>query len=200
MIDLPDFSSFGGISWGRIPWGLVLGAVTVAGFLRKKSGHREAKRGFPELAERLGLNFKASPYRSGIGRISGQFRGYTVAVDPDDQRAVRVQLPHSLGLDISLEERTGRARAAYEPFRTETRGAFRRLARAYGTAEGVQRFQAARTSHEVEALLDIRELRTFLVTEESIVMSFDFGSPPFLPVRTVERVLPVLVRWAEELS
>jgi hypothetical protein len=195
VIDWPDFSAL-----GSVPWGLVLGAVTVFGFLRKKSGHRDAQRGFPRLAERLGLTFKASSYQSGIGKMSGQVRGYAVVVDPDDQRVIRVQLPHPVGLDLSLEERTQRTRSGYEPFRPETRGAFRRLARAYGSQEGIGRLHTARSSPDVEALLEARELRTFLVTEESIVMGFDFGSPPFLPVALVERAVPILVSWAEELS
>jgi hypothetical protein len=191
----PDFSVL-----ERIPWGFVLGAVTLVGLVRRKSGHRRAQREFPELARKLGLEYRPSPYRSGVGRISGNYEGLSVVVDPDDQRGIVVRLTQSLGLDLSLTERPGRPRVGYERFRPDTRGALRRLVRAYGSPPAIVRLESSATSREVEALLEVQQVKTFLVTEESIVITFDFGSPPYLPGDLVQRVLRVFTSWAGELA
>src|SRR5690606_39370728 len=85
---------------GALPLGMVFFAGLVFGVLRRKSGHRAAARGYPDLATRLGLTYKPSSYRSGVGSLVGTYQGFVVIVDPDEQRRIRVRFEGAPAVDL----------------------------------------------------------------------------------------------------
>jgi hypothetical protein len=169
------------------------------GLLWRKSGHRTAARDFPELAGRLGLTFRASPYKSAIGRIQGELSGQSVLVDPDDLRGIRVNFGAKVGLDLSLGSRRGRPRTGWVPLDVGARRFRRRFEWAYAAPENVELLDEAQHTAQVLELLELSELKSFSLSEDGMMLSFDFGNPPYLPVALVERVLPLLAAWAAEL-
>lgn len=190
----PDFSSL-----SRLPWGMLLGGATLIGLLWRRSGHKSAARDFPALANRLGLTFRPSPYKSAIGRIQGDLQGRGILVDPDDLRGIRVTFGTKVALDLSLDPRRGRPRNGWMPIDVSARRFQRRFEWAYAAPghEGILE-ESMHTARVLE-LLDQRALKSFSINDSGIVLTFDFGNPPYLPVALVERLVPLLAAFASEL-
>src|SRR5690606_9153412 len=97
-----------GFGDGALPMGLLFFAGLVFGLVRRKTGHRLARKQYPELATRLGLTYRPSPYQSGVGTLSGEYRGFSVIVDPDEQRRIRLRFEGSPKVDLRNYEKEGR--------------------------------------------------------------------------------------------
>jgi|GEM_PF-6698161 len=178
---------------------MLLGGATLLGLLWRKSGHKSAAREFPALANRLGLTFRASPYKSAIGRIQGEVLGRSVLIDPDDLRGIRVTFGTKVALDLSLDPRRGRPRTGWVAIDVSARRFQRRFEWAYA-APGIESILDDSThTAEVLELLDQRTLKSFSINDDGIVVTFDFGNPPYLPPAMVERVVPLLAAFASEL-
>lgn len=190
----PDLSSL-----SRLPWGLLLGGAALVGVLWRKSGHKSAAREFPSLAQRLDLTFRASPYKSAIGRIQGELLGRGILVDPDDLRGIRVTFGTKVALDLSLDPRRGRPRNGWVPLDVSARRFQRRFEWAYAAPGNEGILAESKHTAEVLELLDQRTLKSFSVNDDGIVVTFDFGNPPFLPVTLVERIVPLLAAFATDL-
>src|SRR5690606_9611143 len=85
-------------SLGALPIGLVFFAGTAFGVLRRRRGHVAARAEYPAIARQLGLTFRTSRYRTGVGTLVGSIEGFKVIVDPDEQRRIMVSFSEAPGV------------------------------------------------------------------------------------------------------
>lgn len=186
-----------GFGDGALPMGLIFFAGLVFSLLRRKTGHHLARKQYPELAARLGLAYKPSSYRSGVGTLSGTYRGFAVVVDPDEQRRIRVRFEGSPKVDLRNYEKEGRPphdmRTVFS--RDKKFDAFFKT-RWAGEAE---RTLLEALDHPAALLAPfrlVRELKELNVTAVGVSCVFDYGNPPFIPRDVVELLLPAMVELA----
>jgi hypothetical protein len=177
--------------------GLIFFAGLVFSLLRRKTGHRLARKQYPELAVRLGLTYKPSPYRSGVGTLSGTYRGFAVVVDPDDQRRIRLRFEGSPKVDLRNYEKDGRPPHDMRTVFTRDKkfdGFFK--TRWAGEQERVQLESLERPGALLAPFRLVRELKELNVTAAGVSCVFDYGNPPFIPRDVVELLLPAMVELA----
>ncbi len=185
------------LSQGAMPFGFVMFAGMIFGFLRRKAGHRLAAARYPALAEKLGLTYKPSRYREGVGQIVGRYEGYSVVVDPDDQRRIRVVFQTEPQVDLRNYDNAASRSLGLEPYFS----ADKRFASFFKTSfVGEKAYEALealkKPSELTEPLRAIHQLKQLNVTPSGVSAVFDFGNPPYIPAEVVEGVLPRLIRIA----
>lgn len=185
---------------GALPMGIVFMAFTVFGVLRRKAGHGLAARDYPALAARLGLAYRPSRYRTGVGTLSGLLGGLKVIVDPDEQRLIRVRYPEDVPMprvELHTYEHNKKLPEDLRPLRIADRrlqGWFRTCYAAPAEAEIL-----ARELPALAGLRSIRQLKTLSITPSGLTGHFDYGSPPFIPAAIVSEVVPLLCALASSL-
>lgn len=182
-----------------LPIGFLMFFGMVFAFLKRRASHKLASRAFPMIAERMGLTYKPSPYRRGIGTLSGTVQGYRVFVDPDDQRKISLHFRGQPGVLLRNYDQNQRPPAD--------------LARLYSGNKSFDTFFKTRYADEavsarirafkgwrplVQALTQEfrRELKQFNVSETGITLVLDFGNPPHIPGGVVERLLELMLQLA----
>ncbi len=187
----------GGMSDSMLPLGFLFFGIMVFGFLRKKAGNVVARSQYPALAERLGLVHKPSPYRNGIGRLEGVFDGYSVSVDPDDQRRIFVRFANSPRVELHSYVHNKRPSAGQKNFRPPSGTLASQFKTAQASPELIEAFSEDEALPAlIKPLKFIRELKTVSVTASGVMAVFDYGNPPFIPTGIVEDVLPRLTSLA----
>lgn len=180
---------------------MLMFAVTTWGFLRRKTGHVLARSQYPELAKQLGLTYRQSRYASGVGVLSGTYQGHQVTVDPDDQRHIRIALPEPPGVELWMHKHNRRPPPGMQSFRPRSRALAALFQTAHGTPRGIRIVQEAEDLDAIaNRLRRMRELKSFSVTENGVTAVLDAGSPPFIPVPVVRRMLDAQVRIAEKFQ
>ena len=186
---------------GALPVGMLMFAITTGGFLLRRTGYHVARKSYPKLAEHLGLSYKPSRYASGVGTIAGLLSGRRVVIDPDDQRHLRVAFLHPPGLELWMHAHNRRAPPGMESFRPRSHAAASLFQTAHGTPDAICRFNESDPWIELgPRLRRIRALKGLSVTGAGITLSFDFGSPPYIPADLVRELVPELLRVAETLE
>lgn len=189
---MPDW-----LSDGALPVGMLFMLVTVLKVVRRKAGNVVARAQYPGLAKKLGLSFTPAPYKNGVGRLSGQYKGFRVVVDPDDQRRIFIAFRSSPAVELHNFIHNKRSRVGQGSFRPsekvlsklfKTCHASGELARALNEAEGL--------AERLKPLFFVRELKTLSVTASGVSAIFDFGTPPYIPAELVDDLLPRLVQLA----
>lgn len=184
------------LDWTQLlPFGVVLFGVTALGFTRRRAGRALARRDYPKLAGKLGLELHAADGQ--VGTLTGSMEGVRVRVE-SDERARLVCYPVSdIGLDVRNYAHHKRTPAGYETIslgnRVDDRWALNRFAR-----EGVdsERSRAALRALVARLGSERERVKTFTVDAEKIECLFDFGVPAYLPAGVVERLLPAMVALA----
>lgn len=194
------------VSLGALPLGLIFFVGTAVGVLRRRSGHVSARAEYPALASELGLTYRASRYASGVGTLNGTVDGFKLVVDPDEARRVWLSWSAAMGeqgpgLILHHRPDTRRPPPGYSPIRVKnqrvasffaTTLATEEAARSLGDGDGLEPF--------VRAVGELRGLKEASVTSVGISLTFDFGSPPFIPAGVVRTVVPALIALAQTLS
>jgi hypothetical protein len=166
---------------------------------RRRARFRAAARNFPALGEKLGLEFKPAPNPRSIGTLSGDYRGYRVFVDPDEQRRIMVRFEQEPGVDLRNYEHTRRPPRDTHVFYSgdkrfdsffKTRVASDMVADRLSAVE--------RPSRLLDPFLGAyyRELKQLNVTPNGVSCVFDFGNPPHIPATAVELLLPAMIELA----
>ena len=187
------------LSNGALPIGFLMFFGMAFAFVKRRATHRLASKAFPELAGRLGLVYRPSPYRGGIGTLAGTFQGYRVFVDPDEQRKISlyfVGTPRVLLRNYAQNQRPpddlGRLSSGDRNF-----DAFFKTRYADDAISArIQQYKQWRPLVEVLEGQFRRELTQFNVSETGITLVLNFGNPPHIPSGAVERLLEILVRFA----
>jgi hypothetical protein len=180
-----------------IPVGLVFFGSMVLGFLRRRAGNKHATKQYPALAARLGLTHRPSRYQKGVGTLSGDYQGFTVVVDPDEQRRIRVKFQGHPRIDLrSYDIPTPPPQGMGTLFsRDKNFDAFFKT-RYVGSEERERLEDLERPSDLLTPLRQLRELKQLSVTDSGVSAVFDFGNPPHIPADVVEAILPALVKLA----
>jgi hypothetical protein len=181
---------------------LMFAGMFIALVLRRARARRAA-RDFPLLARELGLDFRPSPHQRAIGTLSGEFMGYRVFVDPDEQRRITVRFEHEPGVDFRNYE--------------QARGAPRAMSTFYSGDKRFDAFFKTRYADDevAERLADVpkpsrlldpfrgqyyRELKQLNITSNGVSCVFDFGNPPHIPAEAVGLLLPAMVGLARVIE
>lgn len=188
------------LSSGALPIGFLMFFGMVYAFLKRRTAHHLASRAYPELGRRLGLAFKASPYKKTIGTLSGHFQGYRVFVDPDEQRKISVHFTGEPSVLLLNYRQNQRPPADAERLYSGDRQFDAFFKTRYASNEISERFKKRRALGEL--LVDFegtfrRELKQFNVSSTGISIVLDFGNPPYIPASAVERLLPPLIEIAK---
>jgi hypothetical protein len=184
-----------------LPIGLVMFTSLVWGVYKRRAGHRHAREDYPALAARLGLVYRPSSSKNQIGQMLGTLRGYSVLVDPDDQRKIIVRFSGTPNLDLRNYESPRRSsQLRYFTFRERVANDFFKTR--YVDSDIAERLNAV----DVSALLapftqryryDVKQLN---LTEHGVTCVLDFGNPPHIPGVAIEILLPALLDWAEVIE
>jgi hypothetical protein len=180
-----------------VPVGLVFFGGMVLAFMRRRVGNQNATKQYPALAARLGLAHRPSRYQTGVGTLSGQYQGFAVVVDPDDQRRIRVKFRGQPRVDLrNYELPTPPPQDMGTLFsRDKHFDAFFKT-RYVGSEERARLEDLERPSEMLAPFRQLRELKQLAITESGVSAVFDFGNPPHIPASVVEALLPPLVQLA----
>jgi hypothetical protein len=191
------------LSSGALPIGFLMFFGMVYAFVKRRASHKLASRAFPSLAQRLGLNFKPSPYRGGIGSLSGTLRGYRVFVDPDEQRKISLHFSSERGVllrNYKDNKRPGQGLNWLYSGDKRFDGYFKTRYADDRVAENIRGYKAWRPIVlELEQAFR-RELTQFNVSETGITLMLDFGNPPHIPAKAVERLLDIALKFARVID
>ncbi|HEY6729373.1 MAG TPA: hypothetical protein VI197_35425 [Polyangiaceae bacterium] len=184
---------------GALPIGFLMFFGMAFAFVKRRATHKLASKAFPELAERLGLIYKPSPYRGGIGTLSGTFQGYRVFVDPDEQRKVSLHFEGAPGVLLRNYAQNQRPPAELNRLYSGDRSFDAFFKTRYADDGVAARIQEYEKWPALVAVLEgefRRELAQFNVSESGITLVVNFGNPPHIPGGAVERLLEICVRCA----
>lgn len=188
---------------GALPIGFLMFFGMAFAFVKRRATHKLAARAFPELAGRLGLVYKPSPYRGGIGTLSGTFQGYRVFVDPDEQRKMSLHFEGTPGVLLRNYAQNQRPPAELNRVHSGDRS-FDAFFKTRYADEGVaERIQQYKQWQPLVAVLEgefRRQLAQFNVSETGITLVVNFGNPPHIPGGAVERLLEIMVRFASVID
>jgi hypothetical protein len=169
----------------------------VFAFLRRRAGNQQATKQYPALATRLGLTHRPSRYEKGVGTLSGEFRGFDVVVDPDEQRRIVVKFRGQPRIDLrSYDIPTPPPQGMGTLFsRDKQFDAFFKT-RHVGSDEQARLEELPRPSELLAPFRHVRELKQLSMTASGVSAVFDFGNPPHIPADVVEGLLPAMVELA----
>lgn len=177
--------------------GMLFFGIMVLGVVRRKAGNVLARGMYPGAAQRLGLTYVPSPYKVGVGRMEGEFQGYRVIVDPDDQRRIFLKFADSPAVTLHSYAHNKRPSKGQLSFRPASRILSAQFRTSHASPEMIDKLNQAESLEEIlKPLKFLRPLKTLSVTASGVTAVFDYGSPPFIPSSVVEDVLPRLVALA----
>ncbi len=178
--------------------GFLFFGIMVFGVMRRKAGNVVARGLYPKLAEKLGLSYEPSTYKAGVGRLVGEYEGYRVTVDPDDQRRIYLRFAGRPSVSLHSYAHNKRPAQGQRNFRPTSKVLSTQFKTAQASDEIMERLNADEALPSVvKPLKFLRELKTLSVTENGVTAVFDYGSPPYIPASIVEDVLPRLVSLAQ---
>lgn len=178
--------------------GMLFFGITVLGFLRRKAGNVVARSQYPQLAQKLGLTHRPSPYKQGVGKLEGRISGFSVVVDPDDQRRIFVRFSSTPDVRMYSYAHNKRAVGNMVSFRPVTSVLAAQFKTAQASRTLIDRFTLAEQelSRTLRPLSFVRQLKSLSVTDSGVTAKFDYGNPPFIPADVVLDVLPRMVALA----
>jgi len=188
---------------GALPIGFLMFFGMAFAFVKRRATHKMASKAFPELSERLGLVYKPSPYRGGIGTLSGTFQGYRVFVDPDEQRKVSLHFEGAPGVLLRNYAQNQRPPAELNRLYSGDRSFDAFFKTRYADDAVAERIQQYKKWQPLVAVLEgefRRELAQFNVSETGITLVVNFGNPPHIPGGAVERLLEISVHFARVID
>jgi hypothetical protein len=183
---------------GALPMGMLFFAIMVLGFVRRKAGNVVARSQYPGLAGRLGLKYVPSTYKTGVGRLEGDFRGFRVSVDPDDQRRIHVRFSGQPAIELHSYVHNKRSRQGQKSFRPTSRVLSQLFKTAHASPSLIETLNAdERLAQQLKPVKFIRQLKTLSVSSSGVIAVFDYGNPPYIPAGIVEDLLPRLATLAQ---
>lgn len=183
---------------GALPMGMLFFGIMVLGFVRRRAGNVVARSMFPGLGKKLGLTFIASSYKNGVGRLEGDYRGYKVTVDPDDQRRIFLRFRTQPAVELHSYVHNKRSSPGQRSFRPVSRILSQQFKTAHASPALIEAFNANETLPAlIRPIKFVRELKTLSVTSTGVTAIFEYGNPPYIPVDIVDDLLPRLVALAE---
>jgi hypothetical protein len=183
------------LDWTHLlPFGVLLFGITALGFTRRKAGRSLARREYPKLAKRLGLDFIAPAGSREVGTLTGTVDDVRVRVESDERARLVCYPPGDLGIDVRSYPHHKRTPEGYEIFslgsRADDRWAPNRFVR---EGHDVQPVLVALKALIAAFGADRDRLRNFTADAEKVECVFDFGVPAYLPASVVGRVLPAMI-------
>lgn len=188
---------------GALPIGLLMFVGMFVAVLLRRFRFKHAAASFPALGAKLGLSFREPTSSRAIGSLQGNYQGFQVFVDPDDQRRITVRFSSELHIDLRNYEHGNRPTKGMRTFfsgdkrfdaffktryvDTETD---ERLSRAENLTELIRPFQGAY----------YRQLKQLNVTPNGVSCILDFGNPPHIPPAAIEYLLPAMVALARAIE
>jgi len=181
-----------------LPFGLLIFGYMAMKALRRRAGRDQARLDYPALAERLGLTHRAPRHPAEIGQLTGQLRGFSVVVDPDEERRLIVRFRGSPAVDLRSYS-VGRRLSALPYFDHGDPRVNRFFSTRHASPAIAERLAPADLFALTRPFTDSfpGSVKQVNITEHGLTCSLDFGNPHHIPARAVELLLPVLLDWAE---
>jgi len=188
-------------SLGALPIGLVFFAGTAFGVLRRRRGHVAARAEYPAIARQLGLTFRTSRYRTGVGTLVGSIEGFKVIVDPDEQRRIMVSFSEAPGVVAYHKADNRRPPPGHAAIRLKNPRVAAFFPTCWATPAGALLLADGEALEPLVRLLGgSRAVKDVNLTASGVIVAFDFGNPPFIPGEVVQSVVPAVIRLAQTLS
>jgi hypothetical protein len=184
-----------------LPIGLLMFAALAWGYFRRRRGHRQAREAYPDLALRLGLLYRAPRSGNGIGQLHGTLRGFSVVVDPDEQRKLIVRFRGEPKIDFRNYESAAHS-GKWLHFTSGSRAVDAFFVTRYAEPAMIERLRAADLNTLVKPFTERYryEVKQMNLTQHGVTCVLDFGNPPRIPPAAVEELLPALLDWAEVIE
>ncbi len=189
------------LSSGALPMGMLFFGMMVLGVVRRKAGNVVARSQYPKLADKLGLSYRPSSFKDGVGKIVGQLDGYQVTVDPDDQRRIYLRFDSQPEVELHSFVHNKRAVSNMTAFRPTSSVLSSQFKTAHASTAIARRLNENTVLDEaIKPLRFLRSMKNLSATSNGISATFDYGSPPYIPAEVVEDVLPRLVHLAQVIE
>jgi len=186
--------------WGQISGllgvGLVLSMLVVQWQRRRR--RRKAMRAFPALAASLGLQHEPGEFAGYQGVLRGEYRGFHVVVDPDEERNICVRFSGQPRVDLRSVGSTEPVPADMLPVVADDLEFNRFWKTRRASAAIADRLATAAKRAWIEPFQGrfAGQVRTLLVSADGITCELDFGTPPYMPVDAVRELLAGCVALA----
>jgi hypothetical protein len=191
------------LTHAKLPIGLLMFAGMFLALVARRVRARRASRDFPELAARLGLRHRPPTRGRGIGTLSGDYAGYHVHIDPDDQRRLTVRFETSPDVDLRNYEIPRGSPPQMRTYYSGDRKFDAFFKTRYACEQVAARLAKVKNPRKlVESFRGTyyRELKQVNVTHHGVSCVLDFGNPPHLPVDAIEYLLPAMVALARVIE
>jgi hypothetical protein len=184
-----------------LPIGLLMFAALVWGYFRRRAGQKRAQESYPALAARLGLVHRPANSPNQIGQLQGSLRGFSVLVDPDEQRKIIVRFRGEPRIDFRSYDGP-RCPAGMTYYTAQNRIVDAYFKTRYASTDIAERLDETDLSLLLEPLRQRyrHAVKQLNITAHGVTCVLDFGNPPHIPAAAVEQLLPALLDWAETLE
>ena len=188
---------------GSMPIGMLMFAGMFLAVVLRRLRAKKAGRDFPDLAAKLGLELRPRSHGKGIGTVTGNYEGYRIYVDPEDQRRITLQFETSPAIDLRSYETGGAAPRGMRSYFSGNKRFDAFFRTRFASDELIGRLRAVpRLDELIEPFRGsyYRELKQVNVTHRGISCVLDFGNPPHLPAAAVEQLLPAMAKLASVIE
>jgi hypothetical protein len=189
---------------------LVVGTILYVGLWKlfyidlSKWGWKNAKKNYPQLANKMSLAFKKPALNHHIGEISGTLNGCQVAVKPDENAAIEVRFHATPDLFLSsIDPENMEPYPGMVSFDSDN-AAFNRYFRMRFAAPAI-----AAVLREASGELDFvdqfvkkwaRPIQRFDISRHGIACRFHYGAQSFIPTSVLESILPEMCGFAQSFE
>lgn len=180
--------------------GLFMFLSMVFAHFRKRTGWALASRDYPEFARKMGLHLR-EPQRGAIGKLRGVYDGYQVVVDPDDLCRISLRFVTEPLVELRSYSHFKRPPEGLTAFRSgdaDFDAYFKERYAGEEIAEALSR--TAGLGQLIRPFLGTRAVQSLAISPNGVECFFDYGRPPYIPVRTLEAFLPALTALAKQFE
>ena len=187
------------LSKGALPIGMLMFVGMFLALVLRRVRFKRTAASFPALGTKLGLSFKRPTSSRGIGSLQGDYRGYPVFIDPDEQRRITVRFSREPRIDLRNYAHGNRPPKGMQTFFSGDKRFDGFFKTRYVDPDLEERLSRVKN---LRALIGpfqgpyYRQLKQLNVTPNGVSCILDFGNPPHIPPAAVEYLLPAMVSLA----
>lgn len=185
-----------------VPFGLVFLLGTYLSLRRRQSGRARSTQDFPEFARSQGLQHQPARDAAGAGRLSGNYHGYELRVDPDEEARIVLRFAGAPQISLRTFGYHKRPPSNWKPIITRYRRFDAHFKERYATPQVAQRLDAL---GDLDTALQRLEqcpqpISSLSISSDGIECRLKIQRISYISVETLSYLLPLLLTWAQALD
>lgn len=167
-------------------------------------GISKARRDFPEVAEKLGLEFTPPALKEHLGELNGELGGYTVRVSPDDSAIIELALRERIEVHLSNDEPVrSHANEDMNTFDFHNKAANKLFTTRFASPNLVHNLASSKKLFDFTETFNShwgREVSRLEYSNGYVFARFRYGFGNYIPAKNIQPMLDDLVVLAELLE